>query len=417
MEFVHIRQDFPLLSQNNVIYLDSAATSQKPKQVIDTIVDYYQNSNANVNRGVHKLSDASTAVYSESRKIIAGFFGAKEEELILTRNTTEAINGIAYGWADHNLTSGDVILASLLEHHSNLVVWQEVCKRTGASLQLADVTEDGQLDLDDFTKKMRGYPVKLISLTHVSNTTGAVTPIEKIVAIIDEMHLDKKPRLTIDGAQSAPHLPINFSTLGADFYTFSGHKMLGPMGIGGLLVRQEILTSEEMHPWLFGGGMIAEVYPERTIFNHDISERFIAGTPDVASAVGLAAACEYLSVLGMKKVSTHDLELVEYALAELSRLKQVEIIGPRNVRDGNGRQIRSGSVAFLFEGVHSHDVAQVLDSENIAVRSGHHCTMPLHLAMSWVATTRASFQVYNNRQDIDALIRGLEKVSRVFQNV
>lgn len=428
MEFTNIREDFPLLARTDVVYLDNAATSQKPRQVLDAINNYYQTSNANVNRGVHQLADASTEALTNSRKTISQFFGAQPEELILTRNTTEAINGVAYGWADHNLNSGDVILASLLEHHSNLVVWQQVCKRTGAELQLVAVTEDGQLDLEDFRKKIAefGDKVKLVGLVHVSNTTGAVTPVEKIVKIIAESRLNQlnqPPRLVLDGAQSAPHLPINFSLsspsslLGADFYAFSGHKMLGPMGSGGLLVRRELLESGEMQPWLFGGGMISEVYPDHTIFHHDLTDRFTAGTPDVASAVGLAAACDYLATLGRENILEHDRELVDYALSELSKNPKIKIIGPLQSQDNAGALLRSGSVAFLYEKVHSHDVAQVLDSVNVAVRSGHHCTMPLHSAMGWTATTRLSFQVYNNQSDINALNKGLEKVATIFQNV
>lgn len=418
MVLSNIKNDFPLLAQSDLVYLDSGATSQKPQQVINAITDYYQTSNANVHRGVHKLSDASTEALSQARSTISKFFGARPEELILTRNTTEAINGVAYGWADHNLNAGDVILASILEHHSNLVVWQQVCGRTGCQLELVGVTDDGQLDLVDFERKIRefGERVKLISLTHVSNTTGAVTPVKKITKIIKEFGFDQSPRVVLDGAQSAPHLPLNFADLGADFYAFSGHKMLGPMGSGGLLVKHELLDSGEMQPWLFGGGMIAEVYPDRTIFHPDLADRFTAGTPDVASAVGLAEACNYLTKLGRENILRHDQHIIDYVLQELSKNPKVKIIGPLQSEDNEGEPLRSGSVAFLYENVHAHDVAQVLDSMNIAVRSGHHCCMPLHTAMGWVATTRASFQVYNSTSDIDALIKGLEKVAKIFQN-
>jgi cysteine desulfurase/selenocysteine lyase len=318
------------------------------------------------------------------------------------------------------LQAGDTILASLLEHHSNLVVWQQVAKRTGCNLELVSLTSDGQLDLADLQQKLQQFSVKLISLVHVSNTTGAVLPVAEITKILDEVYQNsdrQKPRIVLDGAQSAPHLPINFSNLEVDFYAFSGHKMLGPMGIGGLLVRREILESGEMQPWLFGGGMISEVYSDHTIFHSDLSDRFTAGTPDVACAVGLAAACDYLSAIGMSNVLTHDQNLVEYALEKLSKIPQIHLIGPLTAKSENNHPNRLGSVAFLFEGVHAHDVAQVLDSVGVAVRSGHHCTMPLHLANNWVATTRASFQVYNSEEDIDTLIDGLSKVAQVFKNV
>jgi cysteine desulfurase/selenocysteine lyase len=282
------------------------------------------------------------------------------------------------------------------------------------------LTPDGQLDLADLRQKLQQFSVKLISLVHVSNTTGAVLPVAEILDIIDELggRSDRqKPRIVLDGAQSAPHLPINFSNLGVDFYAFSGHKMLGPMGVGGLLIRREILESGEMQPWLFGGGMISEVYFDHTIFHHDLSEKFTAGTPDVGSAVGLAAACDYLSALGMSNVLAHDLNLVEYAIEKLKKIPQVRLVGPLSAKGENNYPIRVGSVAFLFEGVHAHDVAQVLDSVGVAVRSGHHCTMPLHTANNWVATTRASFQVYNSEADIDALVEGLKKVAQVFKNV
>lgn len=448
-KFANLRQDFPILANSDLVYLDNASTSQKPQQVLNAISHYYQHDCANVHRGVHRLADASTEVFEKSRETVSSFFGAKPEELIFTRNATEALNGVVYGWADHNLREGDVILSSILEHHSNLVVWQQVCQRTGAELRLAGVTEDGQLDIADFEEKLVKFKdkVKLVSLVHVSNTTGAVTPIAKVVQLIKGLGLEKPPRLVVDGAQSAPHLPINFSgsprlektltarsgsvnssptiPLGADFYAFSGHKMLGPMGSGGLLVRKEILESGEMRPWLFGGGMIAEVYEDKTVFSSDTRDRFTPGTPDVASAVGLASACDYLAKLGSRDIVAHDQELVEYALSVLAKDPHIRVVGPTNQNQAISPQhlksdeqvIRSGSVAFVYEKVHAHDVAQILDSTGVAVRSGHHCTMPLHTAMGLVATTRASFQVYNTKEDIDALMIGLEKVAKVFKDV
>jgi cysteine desulfurase / selenocysteine lyase len=414
-----VRKDFPILTKQvhdkPLVYLDNAATSQKPRPVVEAMTNYYYQHNANVHRGVHQLSDESTDEYEKARLKIASFFGAHPTELILVRNTTEALNGIAYGWADHQLKAGDVIWTSLMEHHSNLVVWQEVCRRTGAHLEYIPLVNNEQLD-GDWIKQNLSEQVKMIAVSHVSNVLGTVNP----VAWLARQAHSVGARLVVDAAQSAPHLPLNFHKLGADFMVFSGHKMFGPMGIGGLLVRRSILESEEMRPWLFGGGMIAEVHTSHTVYQPELEERFVAGTPDVASAVGLAAACSYLSDLSMTAVQGHDQKLVEYALARLAELREVQLIGPQFAIETSdtewsqgGEPLRVGSVAFIYHGVHAHDVAQVLDGEGIAVRSGHHCTMPLHEQCGWAATTRASFQVYNKIEEIDSLIEGLLRVKRV----
>lgn len=421
------RQDFPILKREingkPLVYLDSAATSQKPIHVIEAISNYYKNNNANVHRGVHTLSDESTTAWHESRKTIADFFGVDDDELILVRNTTEAMNGIRYGWLEHNLKKDDVILISLMEHHSNIVMWQEIAERYEAIVEFVSVTDEGLLDVDDLKDKIEKNQekIKLLSLVHVSNTLGAINPIENIVEILKTTFPDKKtrPKIAVDGAQSAPHMTIDFHKLQVDFFAFSGHKMLGPMGVGGLLVSRSLLLSGEFKPWLFGGGMISSVSLEKTTFHDDFIERFTAGTPDVASTVGLAAACHYLKELGMANVLTHDQELVLYALEKLGEIPEVTIVGPHSKDTKNKSQEtktyqRLGSVAFIYKGVHAHDVAQILDSEGIAVRSGHHCTMPLHTHFGWQATTRASFQVYTTKEDIDALIKGLKKVKEVF---
>jgi len=414
-----IKSQFPILSRKvndkQLVYLDSAATSQKPQQVIDAISNYYTQYNSNVHRGVHRLSDESTEIFGKSRQYIAKFFGADSEELIITRNATEAINGVAYGWADHHLKEGDVVVTSLMEHHSNFVVWQEVCKRTGAKLEIVGVDEQGRLKLDELKQKLETLPVRLVALVHVSNATGVVNPIKKIKKMIVNNQKETPIRLLLDGAQSAPHLLINFHQLDVDFYVFSGHKMLAPMGVGGLLVKKELLESGEMQPWLFGGGMIFSVLPTETEYNPDLAERFIAGTPDVASVVGLAAACEYLKKLDMRKVEQHDRELVLYALEKLSKIPEVNIIGPTSPAQVGQSLDRLGSVAFLHQTAHAHDVSQILDSEGVAVRSGHHCTMPLHNYFGWQATTRASFSVYSSKNDVDVLIKGLEKIKQVFK--
>lgn len=400
-----VGKDFPILKRKvhgnkRLVYLDSAATSQKPQVVIDAIVEYYQNHNANVHRGIHVLGDESTKMFYAAREKIAKFFGAEPNELILVRNTTEAINTIVYSWADQHVGASDTILSTEMEHHSNLVPWQQFAKRTGCRIEYIKLTSTGELDMADLHAKLvKG--VKLIAVAHVSNTLGVINPIEEIVKLAHKVGA----KVVVDGAQSAPHLPIHFDKLGCDFYAFSGHKMLGPMGIGGLLVKKELLA--EMEPTFFGGGMIDEVSLEGTSFA-ELPDKFIAGTPDVASTVGLAAACEYLSTLGMEHVAHHDHEIVTYALEQLQKIPQVKIFGPTDPNK------RCGSVSFNYEGVHAHDVAQILDSEGIAVRSGHHCTMPLHKRFNLAATTRASFNVYTTKDDIDVLAYALQKVKVVF---
>lgn len=414
-----IKADFPILSRQvngkDLVYLDNSATSQKPQVVIDAIVHYYQNHNANVHRGVHTLSDESTREFENSRANIAKFFGAKSSELIFVQNTTQASNAVAYGYGEYNVTAGDVILVTTLDHHSNIVVWQELCKRKNANLIFVKITPDGQVDLEDLENKVKKFAdvLKIVALPHVSNALGSVLDLKKAAEIVRNAHSSRNSQsinniaIFVDGAQSAPHMKINFDSLDIDFFAFSGHKMLAPMGIGGLLVKENLLKSEKMQPWLFGGGMIAEVHEDKTLFHPDISERFVAGTPDVASVVGLSVACDYINSLGgMKALEQHDKELVAYAYEKLSKIPEVTVIGPEPAN-------RMGSVSFLYQGVHAHDVAQVLDSQGLAVRSGHHCTMPLHTAQNWIATTRASFQVYNTKEDIDKLCDALEMVKKI----
>lgn len=409
--FLCLKGDFPLWAQPEtakLIYFDSAATAQKPRVVIEAISKYYQIHTANIHRGVHRLAELSTSDWEDSRKIVAEFFRADPSELIITRNTTEALNGVAYGWADHNLKPGDYILTTIMEHHANLVPWQQACLRTGAKLLIAGVTDDGRLDEVDWLEKLKTPGVKLIAFSHVSNVTGAVLPAKSLTKIIRK--IQPNARVVLDAAQSAPHVSVNFSDLGVDFLAFSGHKMYGPMGIGGLFVKKSLLDSGEFQPWLFGGGMIDEVWPETASFNPDPVDRFTAGTPDVASLVGLAAAVKYLENIGQPEIVEHERELINEAYDRLKVLPEIKIIGP----DPSCHK-RVGSIAFIYKGVHAHDVAQVMESQNLAVRSGHHCAMPLHVNQGWTATTRISFGVYNNNTELDRLVAAIKKVGQVLK--
>lgn len=402
----NIRKNFPILlrkvhGSKQLVYLDSAATSQKPKMMVDAMVEYYTRHNANVHRGIHTLGNESTSLFQDNHRKIARFFNADEHELILVRNTTEGINAFAYMWGEKHISEGEIVVSTEMEHHSNFVPWQQLAKRKHATFTAVHVHENGELNLKHLEEVLQTKKVKLVAVVHVSNAIGTINPIERIVEISHKYGA----KVIVDGAQSASHMPVDFHALRCDAYAFSGHKMLGPMGIGGLLVRADLV--DELQPYVFGGGMIDTVSVEETTFA-ELPDTFIAGTPDVASTVGLAAACEYLNSVGMKEAFRHDQELVGCALEKLSAIKNVKIVGPQEVEK------RCGSVAFLYNGVHAHDVAQILDSEGIAVRSGHHCTMPLHSKFGWVATTRASFNVYSTEQEIDVFVQALQKVKVVF---
>jgi cysteine desulfurase / selenocysteine lyase len=406
------RLDFPILQRKvnadkPLIYLDNAATSQKPNQVIDAISEYYRTSNANVHRGVHALGDESTRAFHDSRHKIAEFFEATPEELIVVRNTTEAINQVVYSWAEQQIQPGQVILATEMEHHSNLVPWQQFAKRKGLQMIHVPVLGDGRVDLETFSVLLKKYNIALFTASHVSNTLGTRNPIEQMAEQLKSIHPGAK--VVIDGAQAAPHLPLRFDRSPFDFYAVSAHKMLGPMGIGGLLVKKALLRDFE--PFLFGGGMIDQVSLEETSFAEDLEDRFTAGTPDVAGLVGWAAACEYLNKIGMAKLLEYDQVLVKTAIEKLSQVPEVELVG---ITDPGQLEWRVGAVTFVYKDVHAHDVGQILDSEGVAVRTGHHCTMPLHKKFGWQATVRASFQLYNTLDEVEALIRALDKVKKVF---
>ncbi|QQG39367.1 MAG: SufS family cysteine desulfurase [Candidatus Aenigmatarchaeota archaeon] len=391
-----IRSDFPILS-GRMVYLDSAATSQKPNKVIEAMNTYYKKYNANVHRGVYRISEEATEAYEAAHRKVADFIGAQShEEIIFVRNATEAINLVAYSWALANVKKGDEILVTRMEHHSNLVPWQFVCKKTGAKLKFIEIDKNGELVYDDMGKLMTSR-TKLVAVTHVSNVLGTVNDISRI---IKEAH-KVGARVLVDAAQSVPHMPARVGD--ADFLVFSGHKMCGPTGIGVLYAKRAHL--EKMEPFLYGGDMISRVTYENAEWNA-LPWKFEAGTPNVAGAVGLAAAIGYLEGVGMENVRTHERMLTEYAIKKLSTIKGVTIYGrPRE---------RGGVVAFNLAGVHPHDLASVLDDYNVCVRAGHHCAQPLLNALGVGACARVSFYIYNTRDDVDALVVAIGKAKKVF---
>jgi cysteine desulfurase/selenocysteine lyase len=403
---VSVRADFPILNQpmngHRFVYLDSASSSQKPSVVIDAVADYYREYNANVHRGIYTIGEKATAEYERARARTARFINAPDShEVIFTRNATEAINLVAYSWGRRNINRGDAIVLTEMEHHANLVPWQLLVQERDGDLEFIPITDDGILRLDVLEVLLRLKP-KLVAFTHVSNTLGTINPVREIV----DMAHAAGALVLVDGAQAVPHVPVDVQALGADFYAFSGHKMLAPMGSGALWARRELL--EAMPPFLSGGEMIREVHLRRSDFN-EIPWKFEAGTPAVGDAIGLGIATEYLTNLGMDAVREHERDLVAYALQTLPvKVPDIELYGPMDPA------LRGGVVPFNLPGIHPHDVAQVLDRYGIAVRAGHHCTMPLHERLDLAATARASFNVYSTREDIDALADGLIQVERVF---
>jgi cysteine desulfurase / selenocysteine lyase len=401
-----IRRDFPILQQeingHPLVYLDSASSSQKPQVVIDALDAYYREYNANVHRGIYTIGEKSTAEYEKARARVARFINAPDShEIVFTRNATEAINLVTYSWGRKNIGRGDVIVLTEMEHHANLVPWQLLVQEKDGDLEFIPITDDGLLRQDVYEVLLRLKP-KLVAFTHVSNTLGTINPVREMVAAAHEIGA----LVLVDGAQAVPHVPVDVQDLGADFYAFSGHKMLAPMGSGALWARRELL--EAMPPFLAGGEMIREVHLRRSDWN-DIPWKFEAGTPAVGDAIGLGVAAEYLLNIGMENVRNHERELVEYALETLpARVPEIQLYGPVDP------SLRGGVIPFNLPGIHPHDVAQVLDRYGVAVRAGHHCTMPLHERLDLAATARASFNVYTTKSDIDALAEGLLQVLKVF---
>ncbi len=400
-----LRADFPILQQTArgkpLVYLDSAASSQKPLQVIDALSDYYRTTNANIHRGVYELSERSTQAYDDARAKVARLINAASpRECIFVRNTTEGINLVASSWGRSNLTEGDEIVLSILEHHSNLVPWQIVAAERGAKLRFIDIDEDGRLKLDQLDDYLASGRVKLVAITQVSNSLGTINPVSEIAA---KAH-SAGALVLIDGAQSVPHMSVDVRAIGADFLAFSGHKMLGPMGIGVLYGRRELL--EAMPPYMGGGDMIRTVELERSTYA-DLPEKFEAGTPSVADAVGLGAAIDYLNGVGLAETRQHEKDIVRYALATLREVPDVRLFGP----EGDDR---AGVISFAVGDVHPHDIASILDGEGIAVRAGHHCTQPLMNRLGVMATTRASVYLYNDERDVDHLVDGIMSVRKIF---
>lgn len=403
--FEKIRSDFTCLKRKFngqlLCYLDSAATSLKPKQVMAAMNDYYALYPGNVHRGLYPLSEEATEAYEDARTKIGFFVGMKKNPVVFTRNATESINLVAHSWGLENLKKGDTILLTGMEHHSNLVPWQIVASKTGAKLEFVELTGDGFLDHADFEKKIP--KAKLFSFTHVSNVLGTVNPVWDLCKTAKQ----HGATVLVDASQSVPHMPVDFSQLGCDFLVFSGHKMLGPTGIGVLCAKTELL--EKMPPFLSGGDMIKHVSPINSEWN-DVPYKFEAGTPHIAGAIGLGAAVEYLKKLGMDKILRHEQALTEFALERLSSMKDVSVYGPKDTRK------TSGVVSFNLKGVHAHDVSALLGEFGVCVRAGHHCAQPLVESLGVSATVRASVYLYNNSDEIERLAQGLEKVSGAFGN-
>ncbi|WP_226999247.1 cysteine desulfurase [Schleiferilactobacillus harbinensis] len=386
----------------DAVYLDSAATAQKPQAVIDALVHYYTRQNANVHRGVYTLAEQATEAYENARQTVADFIHAEDTaNIIFTRGTTESLNWIAQSWGGTHIQAGDEIIITIMEHHSNLVPWQQLALRTGAKLRYVDIDDQGLLDMPAY-RAMLSARTKIVAVTQVSNVLGTINPIQEI----GQLAHAAGAILVVDGAQSAPHMPVDVQALGADFFAFSGHKMLGPTGIGVLYGKMALL--EAMPPIEFGGEMISKVEKFQTTWA-DIPWRFEGGTPNIAGAIGLAAAIRYLQAIGLDKIRDHERALTTYALDQLKAIPGLTIYGPQDAAR------RGGVIAFTLNGVHPHDLATVLDTQQVAVRAGHHCAQPLMQRLGVVATARASFYLYNGQADVDRLVAAVNEAKEFFQ--
>ena len=404
-----IRKDFPILERQvhgkTLVYLDNAATTQKPRQVIDALVHYYERYNANIHRGLHTLAEEATAAYEGARLKAGRLINAPHpaEEVIFTRNTTESINLVSNAWGRKYLRPGDEIVFSAMEHHSNLIPWQFIAQATGATLRVIDIDDDGKLSWDDVEAKI-GERTKIVAVSQMSNVLGTINPIRAIAEVAHRFGAV----VLVDGAQSVPHMPVDVQELGCDFLAFSSHKMLGPTGVGVLWGKREIL--EAMDPYLGGGEMIKRVTYETSTYA-DLPNKFEAGTPNIADVIAFGAAIDYLEGLGMDAVRAHEIEITRYAIERLSALDGVKLYGPLDAAE------KGGAVAFNYGELHPHDLSQVLDQHGIAIRAGHHCAQPLMRRLDAVATARASFYIYNRKDEVDALIEGIRASDRIFGNV
>lgn len=401
-----IRADFPILSREvwpgvPLAYLDSTATSQKPIQVIESMDNYYRRSNANIHRGIHVLAEEATALYESSREKIAHFINSpSRRQVIFTRNTTESINLVAHSWGRANLNPGDLVILTEMEHHSNLVPWQMLAIERDIRLEFIPVTEDGLLDLETYRRLLTENP-RLVAFTHMSNVLGTINPAKEIISLAHQVNAIA----IVDGAQSVPHFSVDVQDLNADFLAFSAHKMCGPTGIGVLYGRRSLL--EAMPPFLGGGDMIKRV-ELRSFLPNELPHKFEAGTPSIAEAIGFGAAIDYLAAIGLDEIARHEQQIISYTLERLEEIPGVSIFGPQ-------AQFKGGIASFTLDGVHAHDISQILDREGVAVRAGHHCAMPLHTKFNLAATTRASFYLYNTLDEVDRLVDAIYKVKKVFK--
>jgi cysteine desulfurase/selenocysteine lyase len=404
LDVERIREDFPILDREfgsrQLVYLDNAATSQTPEPVVETIADYYRTTNANVHRGLHQLSQEASIAYEEAHDRVAEFVGAEgREEIVFTKNTTESMNTVAYAWGLAELGPGDEIVLTEMEHHAALVTWQQIAKKTGAEVKFVRVDDEGHLDMDH-ARELVTDDTEMVSVVHVSNTLGTVNP----VADLADLAHDHGALCFVDGAQSVPHMPVDVQEIDADFFAFSGHKMCGPTGIGVLYGKEHLL--EEMQPYLYGGMMIRKVTFEDSTW-HELPWKFEAGTPVIAQGIALAEACDYLDDIGMENVKRHGEGLAEYAYDRLSEFEDIRILGPAG-------DDRSALVSFNLGSVHAHDTSEILNEFAVAVRAGDHCTQPLHDKLGVPASARASFYIYNTREEVDRLIEALEETQALF---
>jgi cysteine desulfurase / selenocysteine lyase len=403
-----IRADFPILNRKlrgakTLVYLDNAATTQKPLAVIDAIHDYYMNYNSNIHRAVHQLAEEATLAFEKTREKVARFINAEStEEIIFTRNATEALNLVAYSWGRANVKKDDKIVITEMEHHSNIVPWQILTTEKGAKLEYIGVDDDGYLKMHEYKSHLDSNKVKLVSVTHMSNVLGTIVPVNDII----KMSHEKGIPVLIDSAQSVPHIAVDVQKMDCDFMAFSAHKMLGPTGVGILYVKKEIL--EKMPPFIAGGDMIKEVHKYETRYN-DLPYKFEAGTPNIADVIGFAAAIDYLNNLGMDRVREHEVELTKYAIERLSGVTGVTLYGPHNTKD------RGGVVSFNIGDIHPHDLATIMNDHGVAIRSGHHCAQVLMERLDVAATSRASFYIYNTKEEIDIFIGALDEARRLFK--